>query len=117
MIAETWQYLLYGLILVPIISYFQAKVSMYLKKKDAYNDLLSNPYCKIGATILFLKEKGNPEFICKNATIIDLRYGLVKLLIPNSRDVPNGYPSSSSESIMRFTCQEWKELHPVYKKE
>ena len=102
-IMSSWHFLLYALIVVPFVSYVQGKISAHLAKRDAYNDLVNNPHCWVGAKVSKIKEPGNSEDLCGNATIIDLKFGVVKIRLENG-------------DIMRFTCQEWKALHPVYEK-
>lgn len=99
---QYWEFLVYGLIVAPVMAYASGKVTERFAKRDAWKDAQANPYLKKGAKLNQLREAGNPTKVCGKAIVKEVAYGRVTIV----QDDDGG--------IMNFTLQEWKTMHPEW---
>ena len=96
------EYLVYAVIVVPVLAYAQAKTREYLEKRDAWKDAQANPYVKPGRRFNQLKEAGNPTKVCGAGMIHSVERGRIEIV----QDDDGGR--------MVFTLREFKALHPEW---
>ena len=96
------QYLLYGLVIVPVLAYAQTKVRSVLDARDAWRDAQANIYLQPGRLFHSVLEAGNPHSLCGRGRIASRsRKGVTITLLP-------------SGAIMRFGLREWASMHPIW---
>lgn len=96
------EFLLYALLVAPVMAYAQGKVTERLAKRDAWRDAQANPYLKQGQRFNQVREAGNPTKLCGAGVVRSVAYGMVAIV----QDDDGG--------VMVFTLQEWKALHPEW---
>ena len=94
------EFFLYGVLLTPVAAYLGKKVTDCLNKRAALKDLKGNMYMKPGQRFKSIQETGTGQ-IAGPGMVMSVKLGCVEVEL-------------DSASVMRFTCQEWKLLHPTW---
>ena len=96
------EFLLYAIVVAPVLAYAQGKVAETLEKRDAWKDAQGNKYLKPGKRFNQIREAGNASKLCGAGSIVSVAYGRVEIV----QDDDGGR--------MVFSLREWKALHPEW---